>query len=237
VTLTLGDNAEELARVRALLTPPIAAVSMVAQRNQRINQFKQLALAYLNYESTHRELAGQANYDQAGKPLLSWRVHLLPYFEEKTLYDEFRLDEPWDSPHNRKLIERMPEVYADPNPGVRRQVGAGRTTFVAPVAKETLFPPRQALPDGKPLTIRDVRDGTSKTILFVEVVPQRGVVWTKPEDWNVDLGDPLQGVIGAQRSGFIVAYCDGHVRLLMNNIDGQEFAKNLTRAGGEPTEW
>ena len=236
VKLTFGPDAEEVARLRGLLTPPLAAASEAAQRKRRINQFKQLALAFLNYESAHRVFVGQANYDQAGQPLLSWRVHLLPYLDQQALYAEFRLDEPWDSPHNRQLIARMPEVFADPNAAVRHAVGAGRTTFVAPVAAETLLPPREALPAGEPLTIRDVKDGVSKTILFVEVIPARAVVWTKPEDWNVNLDNPLQGVKRMDRSGFVTTFADGHVVYISNDIDAQILRAMLTRAGGEPVD-
>ena len=195
-----------------------------------------MALAFLNYESAHGAFVGQANYDQDGKPLLSWRVHLLPYLEQQALYAEFHLDEPWDSPHNRKLIERMPEVYSDPSSAVRRAVGAVRTTLLAPVADETVFPPREALPEGVPLKIRDVRDGVSKTIVFIEVVPERSVVWTKPEDWNVNLAHPLEGVKRTERSGFVAAFCDAHVRYITNDIDAQKLLAMLTRAGGESVD-
>ena len=233
VTLTLGDDAEELAHLRALLTPPIGAARAAAQRNQRINQFKQFALAFWNYESANQNFVTQANYDAKGQPLLSWRVHLLPYLDQQALYAEFHLDEPWDSPHNRNLIERMPEVFADPNPAVQRSVGAGRTTFVAPVSAETVFPPRKALPDGKPLRVRDVMDGTSKTILFVEVVPERAVVWTKPEDWNVDLEHALVGVRRTDQSGFVAAFNDGSVRVMPHDLDEPSMRAFLTRAAGD----
>jgi hypothetical protein len=236
VKLTLGDDAEELARIRELLTPPIAAAGEAAQRNRRIKQFRQLALAFANYESAHGVFVGQANYDQAGQPLLSWRVHLLPYLDQQMLYAEFHLDEPWDSPHNRQLIERMPNVYSDPAGAVRHVAGAGRTTLVAPVADETLFPPREALPEGEPLRIRDVKDGISNTIVFIEVVPERAVVWTKPEDWNVNLAHPLEGVKRTERSGFIAAFCDAHVRYITNDIDAQKLLAMLTRAGGESVD-
>jgi prepilin-type processing-associated H-X9-DG protein len=233
VKLTLGGDADELRRLSGLLAPPIAAAREAAERAQRLNLFKQLALALVNYESVHGVWVERASYDPAGRPLLSWRVHLLPYLDQQALYAEFHLDEPWDSPHNRQLIERMPVCYTDPNPEVRRAIGAGRTTFVAPVAAETLFPLRAALPDGKPLRIRDVKDGTSKTIALVEVVPERAVVWTKPEDWDVQLSQPLQGVQRTDRSGFTAVFCDGHVRYLTNDIDPQQLAAVLTRAGGE----
>jgi hypothetical protein len=233
VKLTVGEDADELIRLRGLLAAPMAAAKEAAERAQRISLFKQLALALANYESVNNALVGPASYDQAGRPLLSWRVHLLPYLDQQALYAEFHLDEPWDSPHNRQLIERMPACYADPSSAVLQAVGAGRTTFVTPVAVETLFPPRAALPQGEPVTLRDVKDGTSKTIAFVEVVPERAVVWTKPDDWEVQLSQPLQGVQRADRSGFTVAFCDGSVRYLTNDITPQQFAAMLTRAGGE----
>ncbi len=217
--LQLGDDAAALTRLSQLLAPSIVATREAADRNQRLNQFKQLALAFWNYESAHRALVAQAIYDETGKPLLSWRVQLLPYLDEQALYDEFHLEEPWDSPHNRQLIERMPEVFSDPNAELRRALGAGRTTYVAPVAAETLFPPRSALPDGEPLRIRDVTDGTSKTILLVEVLPERAVVWTKPEDWQVNLDRPREGVVRPDRTGFVAAFCDGSVRFLPNEVD------------------
>ncbi len=234
VQLTVGESAEELAQIRNLLAPPLSAAREAARRSQRVNQFKQIALAFWNYESANKVFVQRANYDESGRPLLSWRVHLLPYLEDSSLYDEFRLDEPWDSEHNRKLIARMPEIYADPDPAVRRAVGGvGRTTFVAPVAAETVFPPRDELPDGAPLKVRDVRDGTSKTILFVEVVPERAVVWTKPDDWEVDLDHPLQGVRRADRADWVAARCDGSVQSMSNDVPAGTLRALLTRDGGE----
>ncbi|MEQ8788046.1 MAG: hypothetical protein RIC55_17190 [Pirellulaceae bacterium] len=45
------------------------------------------------------------------EPLLSWRVAMLPGLYCRTLYGEFHLDEPWDSPHNLKLLKHMPTAY------------------------------------------------------------------------------------------------------------------------------
>ncbi len=65
-----------------------------------------------NYESANHALPPAAVLGQDGMPLLSWRVLMLPYIEQQELYQRFKLDEPWDSEHNRKLIERMPRIYA-----------------------------------------------------------------------------------------------------------------------------
>lgn len=76
---------------------------------------KALALAMHNYHAAKGQFPPAAVTDRAGKPLLSWRVLLLPYLEGQnapSLYKEFRLNEPWDSPHNKKLLARMPAVFA-----------------------------------------------------------------------------------------------------------------------------
>jgi hypothetical protein len=234
--ICLGDDEGQLARLRGLVSRPLAAAAAAAQQRQRVNQFKLLALAALNYESAHGTFVPQASYDRAGRPLLSWRVRLLPYLDRQELYEQFHLDEPWDSPHNRQLISEMPSVFADPDPRTRRAVGMDRTTFVAPVANETVFPPAEALPEGKPLRIRDLTDGTSKTIMLVEVVPERSAIWTQPEDWRVDLDHPLQGVARTDRPGFTCARCDSSVQVLPNDIPPQSLRALLTRAAGDRPE-
>jgi hypothetical protein len=228
LSLTLGDDEVELAFVRDLLTPTVNAARASASRSARVNNFRQISLGMLNYESSKRSLPAPASYDADGRQLLSWRVHILPYVEQKALYDEFHLDEPWDSEHNRAQIARMPAIYADPEPAVRRAVGGeGRTTFVVPVGSETVFPGREGV------KYRDIKDGASQTILVVEVVPERAVVWTKPDDWEVDFGDPLRGVKRSDRTVFTAAFCDGSVRMMSDDIDETLFKGLLTRAGGE----
>ena len=98
----------------ALLLPAVQAAREAARRAQAINQVKQLSLAMINYESMYSTYPARASFDAQGKPLLSWRVHILPFLQEEALYQKFRLDEPWDSDHNRKLIDQMPAALRQP---------------------------------------------------------------------------------------------------------------------------
>src|SRR5262249_16974969 len=135
--------------------------------------------------------------------------------------------EPWDSPHNRELISKMPEIYCDPSPTIRGAAGEGKTTFVVPVGAGTAFDSK----DG--IALREIKDGTSKTAMIVEVVPERAVEWTKPADWEVDMNHPLAGIEQTDRHQFTAAYCDGSVRMLPVDIKSEVWRAILTRAGGE----
>ena len=95
----------------ALLLPAVQQAREAARRSQCLNNLKQLGLALHNYHDTFNAFPARANYDESGNSLLSWRVHLLPYLEQNELYEQFHLDEPWDSEHNLTLVQMMPEVY------------------------------------------------------------------------------------------------------------------------------
>jgi hypothetical protein len=108
-------------------------------------------------------------YGKDGKPLYSWRVLLLPYVEEQDLYKRFRLDEPWDSPHNRALLPEMPSTYPAP-PGKAGKLPPYHIVCHVFVGKGAAFEGRQGLkfPD-------DFPDGVSNTILVIEAgEPVRG---------------------------------------------------------------
>jgi hypothetical protein len=187
-----------------------------------MNSLKQIMLAMHNYADAHGTFPPACSRDDDGKPLLSWRVLILPYLDQGALYKQFHLDEPWDSEHNRTLIEQMPEVYAD---AFSRNVG--RTTCLVPVADTTIFS------GVKGTRLRDITDGLSNTIAVVEVAPEHAVIWTRPADWEVDFNEPLRVVKRPGQDGFAVALADGSVQFHANAVERDKFAKMLTRAGGE----
>ena len=94
--------------VTTILQPAIRHALGSAAGAQSANQLKQIGMAILTHHDARKRLPAAASYGPDGKPLLSWRVHILPYFEHNELYKQFRLNEPWDSPHNKTLIAKMP---------------------------------------------------------------------------------------------------------------------------------
>ena len=209
-----------------MLLPAVQQVRAAARRTQSMNNMRQMSLASLNYESAHGHFPTQASYDKAGKPLLSWRVHILPYIEQQELYDQFHLDEPWDSPHNRKLISKMPPSYENPSLGSMN----GKTTYLGVAGEGLMF-------DGKnKIGIASITDGTSNTVHMVEADASRAVEWTKPQDYQFDAKRPLDGLGGVHVGGFNATLGDGSVQFITNSVDAETWKKMLTIAGGEVVE-
>jgi hypothetical protein len=210
----------------ALLLPAVQSAREAARRAQCTNNLKQIALAFFNYESANNHFPPQAITDSDGKPLLSWRVAILPYLEEAELYNEFHLDEPWDSPHNKPLAARMPRVFvcpSNPNPS------DSETTYQGFVGKGTL------LGDGKEGTkLAQIIDGTSNTLMVVEA--PEAVVWTKPDDIPFDIEtapDELTKGKSFHAFGFNAAFGDGSVRFIKQAIKPAVWKALITRDGGE----
>ncbi len=210
----------------ALLQPLLNESRQIAARQHSLNNLKHIALALHSYADAHKhEFPAAASRDKGGKPLLSWRVAILPYLGEQDLYKQFKLGEPWDSPHNKKLLARMPKVYRGP---LSRHGAAGKTPYLAPVGKDTAF-----RPDGGTLMPKDFPDGTSNTLLIVEATDDRAVFWTKPEDLQYDPKQPLAGLVSKERQEFAAALADGSARLIRASVGLGTIRALFTRSGGE----
>jgi hypothetical protein len=208
----------------ALLLPAVQSAREAARRSASSNNLKQLALAMHNHYADKKTLPPPAIVDKAGKPLLSWRVAVLPYVDEKSLYDQFHLDEPWDSQHNKALLEKMPGVFANPS----SSAGPGKTVYLLPTGPGTMFA------DNKPVTFPKIIDGTSNTIMIVEASDAAAVDWTKPDDLKLNPDKPKAGLEGARSGGFQVSLADGSVRMLSDSIDLDTLKALFTPDGREP---
>jgi hypothetical protein len=209
------------------LQPSVLKVRASAARMQSSNNLRQIGVALHGFHDSYGRFPAAAIYDKNKKrPLLSWRVQLLPFIEQDNLYRQFKLDEPWDSEHNKKLIPLMPKVYqSSKNPKLLAEY---RTTYLAPLDKAAMFPPGA---DG--VRIADVTDGTSNTLFLVDADDDRAVVWTRPDDLEVAEGDPAKGLSARKGDGYLTLFVDGSVRLIPKTIDKKTLWALFTRSGGE----
>lgn len=204
----------------ALLMPAVHSARTAARQAQDMNNMRQIALAMHNYHDSHKSFPTDI-YSKDGKPLLSWRVQLLPYLEQTTQYEQFNRDEPWDSAHNRKLLAHMPAVFRSAEGG-----DVAKTPFLAIKGPDTVMPGNERL------SFKHITDGSSNTLMFVKSAPDAAIEWTKPADIEFNADKPLAGV--ASPSGaFLIAFCDGSVRQLSLAIGDDAMRRLVNRHDGE----
>ena len=216
-----------------LANSPTSPANEAKQRlSDAISSHQQLALAMLNFESAYRHLPplplrpGASTAKPSG---LSWRVHVLPFLGESALFNQFHLNEPWDSEHNRSLISQMPKVFETGQSELTEQ---GKTRFVRPYHSDAAY---SSLTKGSSLS--HIVDGTSNTILTVVADTQRAVVWTKPEDLDIDIGRPREGWSDGIESVVPFSKVDGSIARLPRELPNAQVKALLTRAGAEKIDF
>ncbi|HEX3447935.1 MAG TPA: sigma-70 family RNA polymerase sigma factor, partial [Isosphaeraceae bacterium] len=193
------------------------------ERVLSINNLSRIGLAMHSFVANSKETRyPPAAIRKDGKPLLSWRVAILPYLGQQALYDKFRLDEPWNSPHNKTLLNQMPDIYA---PVVRTDEPRGSTYYQVFTGPGALFE------DEVGPGIQDIKDGSANTFMVVEAGGP--IPWTKPEDISYDKEKPLPKLGRQFDDGFHAAFADGSVRFLSNAINPDIVRRLITRSGGE----
>lgn len=192
------------------------------------NQLRQITLALHNYASAFGGLPPQALVDGNGKRLLSWRVLLLPFLDQQELFDQFHLDEPWDSEHNLPLSQKLPACYASPDHDLQQALKPGETVFVAPLYARSIMGRL-----GKPARFEDVTDGTSNTILFVEAHSDQAVIWSRPADLPIADQADLDALLRTYDGSFLIAFLDGSIRFVPSDTPLSRFLALLSIDGGE----
>jgi hypothetical protein len=190
-------------------------------RSERIHNLKQIGFALHNYYETHGQFPPsrdvnepRVGFDKEGRPLLSWRVHLLPYIDQAPLFDEFHLNEPWDSKHNKALLSKMPDRFKSTDDPTE-------TTFLAVVGKGTAYEGSAGL------EMNDFDDGLFNMAYVVDAGKGRGVPWTKPEDLPFDPEDPIRAFGEPQYDEeFLALMADGSV-MGVSYRDNPEDLKHL----------
>lgn len=189
------------------------------QLAQSAKNLKVIGLGWHNYHDFYGQLpCNEVSKD--GKPLLSWRVQILPYIEEDELYKQFKLDEPWDSEHNKKLIDKMPKIYAP----VRAKADPGMTFYQVFTGKHGL------IKSGEKRGLATVTDGLSNTFMCVEAA--KAVIWTKPDDLVFD-GKDIPAVGGLFDGKFHAVMGDGAVRRFRKDVNAETMRRLIDPQDGQ----
>jgi hypothetical protein len=177
-------------------------------------KLKHILSAFHLFESRFHHLPRSANQIARNQPPHSWRVAILPLIGQTELYNQYKFDQPWDSPENLRLSKKMPEIYRSTDHRSQDST-LFQMLFSEGAFDSSIDPPRFA----------DITDGSSNTIALIE--SSKETVWTKPEDVV-----PLNGFIPLNESR-LVGFADGHIQSLPQNLEPQQIRALVTRAGGE----
>jgi prepilin-type processing-associated H-X9-DG protein len=213
----------------ALLLPAVQAAREAAKHAQCSNNLREISLAMLRYEQAYGCFPPAYVADKKGKPMHSWRVLLLPYMGQQNLYNQYRFNEPWDGPNNRRISDLALGLYQCPTQPDRKEPTTNYMMVVGP----------HTISDGPhSRRISAITDGVSNTIMLVEVADS-DTWWAEPRDLNFDEinfkinSSKRQGISSYHPGGVNAAFCDGSVRFLSDSINPQLVKAMFTIDGGE----
>ena len=231
-----------------VFAPAIMQARLASQRSVDMNNLKQLMIAMHNYHDMYGHFPKAVVIDPESGVPHSWRVELLPLLNQNSLYKQYRMDQPWDSPTNIKVLEQMPAVFRTASTS-----STGATNFLTIVGKNTALAPASDKAEGaegmmaadeglggavaRPKSVgdnprmHDITDGTSATIVFVQT--DKEIPWTKPEDLTREEADSAR-LGGFHPGGFIAAFADGSIRFIANTVDPETWKLLITRNDGKP---
>jgi prepilin-type processing-associated H-X9-DG protein len=219
----------------AQLLPAMQAAREASRRGQCVQNLQQIGAAMQAYQQRYGSFPPAFVADPAGKPMHSWRVLLLPFLKERGLYAEYRFNEPWNSPHNMTLAERMPHVYHCPTNGPGDLSQTSYAMIVGP----------RAISDGAGThRLKDVANRGTGTVMVTEAA-NTGINWLEPRDLNVkdmtfvrnvaEQPPPGSGKdIASQHANMVNAlFCDGEVREIPSSTDEKALKAMLSIDGGK----
>jgi len=214
-----------VAVLAALFLPSASRSREAARRSQCKNNLKQIAIALHNYHDKYRAFPPACTVDADGKPLHSWRTLILPYLEQKALYDKIDLTKPWNDPANADAFKTILDVYRCPS----EQGPATHTIYLALVTSNS------CLRLGESSRLSDIKDGASSTLLVTEVDSEHAVPWMAPIDADISLFLAIRPTSElVHTSGVHAVSADGTVRFLNAGLSAEIRHALISIDGNEP---
>jgi hypothetical protein len=216
--------------------PAVASISVRASSDDVLqDKISAVGRGMLTYESAKARFPitnTPSYFDSSGNSYLSWRVHILPYLGMQSLYNQFHLNEPWDSPNNLPLAAKMPDIFRHPDD----PTGSATTRFSIISAEGAPYYWRRSGGLLYGPSYSNFSDGTQDTLLVAETGADKAVAWTKPDAMNFDPNNPLSALGTLAKDEFQAVLADGATVTLPASIDPATFKSLVTLSGGESVD-
>jgi prepilin-type processing-associated H-X9-DG protein len=184
---------------------------------------KQIALALSQYEAAYGSLPPVYTTDATGRPLHSWRALILPFLDQRALYDSINFTKPWDDPENDDARGSTVSIYRCPEISEAENT----TTYLAVVGTQGCFVP------GKPRALGAIWTEDQSPMLLIEAGEEEAVPWMSPSDADEKLVVAFGSESRLHHSGGTnVAFGDGSVQFMANSTPVAEREKMI--AGPRP---
>ncbi|QDT48836.1 hypothetical protein Pan258_28820 [Symmachiella dynata] len=211
----------------ALLLPNVRQAREAARRTHCRNNLKNIGLALYNYHDVYGSFPPTYTVDADGKPLHSWRMLILPYSQKGTVYDRTDFSKPWDDPANTEVAAMLEPIYACPT----TIITPDHTSYLAVVTPESCLRPLASL------SIPEITDGTSNTIMVAEVPVKYAVPWMAPQDADEHMVlSPKPEDDLHHTGGSFHLFADGSVQFISSETETATLRGLITPAGGEGTD-
>jgi len=204
----------ENAKPAKLLTPR-------ESRTRTLKNLTRIGKALNEYVAKYGQFPPRAIRNDSGDFGLSWRVAILPQLGHAALYNQFRLYESWDSPHNKQLLDQIPPEFQSPE---RFDTS---TNYLAVAAADSVFL------RAEPISPRAISDGPANTISVVEADDTHAVAWSRPADLVVTSSEPRKGLGTLRGDGFLCLLADGKVLRAPPTMSGTALISLYTCQGEE----
>ena len=188
------------------------------------SNLRYINLALANYHDDYGSFPPAYTVDLQGRSLHSWRTLLLPYLDQKKLYQQIDLSKPWNDPANAAVCETSLSVFRCPS----ARMPSNHTIYLCVVGQDSCFDANNPKPYSK------ITDGTSNTLIIVEVPKDRTVPWMSPQDADESLILGITDDSNVAHAGRIhAALADGSTRFISVNIDRATLKALLTTSGND----
>ena len=217
----------------ALAWPAYSRSRAAVWRETCRKNFEQIGLALNRYHEQYGCFPPAYFADEQGRPMHSWRVLLLPFLGQAQIYNDYRFDEPWDGPNNRRLADRT-KIYSCPAENAKE--GSPEAQFTSYVA---VVGPGTAWPGATSVTRNDFHDEPICSLHLAEIA-RSGIHWMEPRDLNVEklslTINPKdgEGISSRHPGGAHVLLGEGGVRFAPDTLSEGSLQALLKISDGNP---